>query len=645
LSETNAVNEVRPCEERPKPADTRSISTELLSAVMSLIPDAAIVADGDGRIVSGNQRAERLFGYLPGSLIGLPIEELVPERARRRHRGHRSAFLVGPQDRPMGAGLELTGRRRDGSEFPLDISLAPIVNAGERLVVAAIRDVTEQRRATASQAELAAIVRSSLDAIISTALEGHITSWNPAAEELLGYRRADIVGEHISTLVPEHASAVFEELLEEAAMKGHPGALDTQWRHRDGHEIEVAVSVSPLKDQSGSLLGFSAVARDITERKAIERDLRHLLVEEERLQRQHAATAEIRLALLSGASIEEALTLICARASELVDAPEAVICVKDADGVRIAAAVGWAAEMVGTTLPPGLSFAEQVIDRGEPIEISQRSESSLIEVPKTLPDGPTFGVPIITDGAARGSLTFVRKPGGPAFDAAVRVFAEVFGTQAALAFELERARKDRDEMALVGDRERIARDLHDHVIQRLFAAGMGLQGSLALVAEPRARQKVSEAVVLLDATIREIRNTIFGIARPDGHHPLLRSQVVELAQEARSALGFEPWVGFEGAIDAGVPDRVGPHVLACVREALSNVARHAGARTVRVELVMAEGTLVVAVTDDGVGFRPSARSSGLANLDERARLLGGSLEVSTHPGGGTRLQWSVPIGP
>ena len=299
-------------------ADERAISSELLSAVVSLIPDASVVVDEDGVIVSVNQHAEELFGYPLGSLAGIKIETLLPERARSRHRQHRSAFNAQARSRPMGEGLELTGRRRDGSEFPIDISLAPIVSAGEQLVIAAVRDVTEQRRASATSAELATIVRSTSDAIISTTLDGRITNWNPASESLLGYRSEQVLGLHISTLVPDNASRILEDLLDAATQEKYREALLTKWIHLDAHEVDASVSISLLKDQSSTILGFCYVIRDNTERKRAEDDLHRLLEEEERLQRQHAMTSEVRLVLLSGASLEESLTLICERASEFV---------------------------------------------------------------------------------------------------------------------------------------------------------------------------------------------------------------------------------------------------------------------------------------------------------------------------------------
>ena len=294
-------------------------------------------------------------------------------------------------------------------------------------------------------------------------------------------------------------------------------------------------------------------------------------------------------------------------------------------------------------MPASKSFAEQVIVRQEPLEIARRTSGSLVEAPATLPDGPTFGVPIIIGGIAAGALTFIRDDDGQPFGATIRLFGEALAAQASLAFEFDRARRDREEMALAGDRERIARDLHDHVIQRLFAVGMRLQGSLPFVADARAKQRVSGAIEQLDQTIREIRNTIFSMSIPGSATQLLRAQVLGLMEEAGAGLGFQPSVSFDGPIDSGVPDEVVPHVLACVREALSNASRHARASAVDVHIVLNGDLLIVSVTDDGIGFGSPHRSSGLANLEERARLLGGAFEVWSPSAGGTHLKWTARI--
>lgn len=625
-------------------ADEQSISAELLSAFLSLIPDAAVVVDETGLVVSVNEHAEALFGYRPGSLAGLAIETLVPERLRQRHRKHRARYAAAMVRRPMGAGLELTGRRLDGHEFPVDISLAPILSSGQELVIATVRDVTEKRAATATQAELAAIVRSSLDAIISTNLEGHITSWNPAAEVLLGFSADEILGAHISALVPASGSIVLEELLDFAYAGSHHVVRDTRWCHHDGSEVDVTVSISPLRDDGGTLLGFSSVVHDNSERKRAEDELQRRLAEEKRLERQNAVTSEIRLALLSEAPLEESLSLICERVTELVGARVAIICISDADDLRVVAAGGDGSGLVGMTLPVSSSFAQQVMARNRHVHIEPRRLTSSGELPSWVPDGPALGVPVIVGGVPSATLTFVRDEGAPAFSPADLATAEALAPQAALAFELERARHDREQMTLMGDRERIARDLHDHVIQQLFSTGLLLQSTLSVIDRPPASEKISAAVDSLDETIRAIRRTIFDLARPASAAHQLRAQIGDLVREAANGLGFEPALDFEGPIDSAVPDDVVPHVLAVVREALSNVARHARARRARVQVAVGGGILAVAVTDDGVGIAPTGRSSGLANLEGRARVLGGDLVISAPAGGGTRIDWRVPLG-
>jgi signal transduction histidine kinase len=229
------------------------------------------------------------------------------------------------------------------------------------------------------------------------------------------------------------------------------------------------------------------------------------------------------------------------------------------------------------------------------------------------------------------------------FNTSVRVIAEALGSQAALAFEIEGARRVREQHVLLDDRERIARDLHDHVIQRLFAAGLSLQSSLTWVTESKATQRISDSVDVLDGTIREIRNTIFSLSASDEFEPGLRAQVLDVVHQVQVALDFVPEVEFAGLVDAGVPGRLVPHVVACVREALSNVARHARASTAMVQLVVSDDSLVITVSDNGVGMGSSNRSSGLSNLGERARLLHGTFATSPVATGGTRVEWSVPL--
>jgi signal transduction histidine kinase len=213
---------------------------------------------------------------------------------------------------------------------------------------------------------------------------------------------------------------------------------------------------------------------------------------------------------------------------------------------------------------------------------------------------------------------------------------------AALAIELAVARQAREHLLLAGDRERIARDLHDLVIQRLFGTGMVLEGVLGLITNARAAERVAAAVEDLDATIREIRTTIFALDMPKGAEAGLRTEILRLVAAMSEQLGFEPNVHLNGPVDSAVSDEVNANLLAVVREALSNTARHAKASWADVDLRVGDQAVLV-VSDDGVGIGSLNRESGLANLRARAENLNGAMEIGNAPGGGTRLEWRVPV--
>jgi PAS domain S-box-containing protein len=620
-------------------------SSEILNAFIALMPDAAVVVDESGSIVSANEQAEELFRYGAGSLIGVAVEHLVPERLRHRHRDHRRTFADAPAKRSMGANFALTGRRRDGHEFPVDVSLAPIDIGGSTLVIAAVRDLSNQFEAFSAQIELAALVRSSTDAIVATSVEGHVTSWNPAAEELFHYDAVSMVGQHIDVLVPEASRMTLEELLDGANQGVRQLARDTSWRDSDGGFIDVAVSVSPLRFQSEKLTGFSFIVRDVTERKKAELELRRLVAEEELFMRQHAATAEIRLKILSGAELDDSLDIICQSSSELVDAQVVIIARVMGGEIKVIAGVGPAVQLVGGVPLPSDSFVAQVIGRGVTSEAAHRSDASNVEVSNDMPDGPTLGVPVVVNGMTVGAMTFVRAYDARPYGVADRLFAETLAAQVAIAFEFERARADRELVMLSGDRERIARDLHDLVVQRIFGAGISLQSALARIEGGFVSDRVNSAIDQLDETIREIRNTIFSLNNPIIGNDELRAQVLDLADRATESLDCAPTVVFEIAPHVMIPQVVCQHVVAVVREGLSNIARHAHAGAVDVSLVVDESALTIVIVDDGIGLKDVSRSSGLENLATRAKSLDGGFNVAARASGGTQLEWTVPLTP
>jgi signal transduction histidine kinase len=238
----------------------------------------------------------------------------------------------------------------------------------------------------------------------------------------------------------------------------------------------------------------------------------------------------------------------------------------------------------------------------------------------------------------------VRLVGRTAFSPEEIRLVESFGQQAGLAIELDRAQNDREQLAVLGDRERIARDLHDHVVQRLFAVGMALQAASRSITDTTALDRIGESIEELDATIRDVRSTIFSLAlrTDDRVGTSTRARLLDVTSLAAQGLGFQPRLQFDGPIDTRVPEELVPDALAVVREGLSNAARHARASRVEVR-VDVNNDLTITVTDNGVGIGPITRSSGLANLRARAEAHGGSMTVEKVDKRGTRLRWNVPL--
>jgi two-component system sensor histidine kinase DevS len=211
---------------------------------------------------------------------------------------------------------------------------------------------------------------------------------------------------------------------------------------------------------------------------------------------------------------------------------------------------------------------------------------------------------------------------------------------ARLAAEAELAAA-RAERALLAERDRMARDLHDRVIQRIFAAGMSLHTAASMARNPQAATRIEAAIGSLDTAIDELRETIFTLQHGPREDAGLRGALIVLAEQAAPALGFAPEVSFEGTAGA-IPDEIAAQVLAVCREALSNIARHAGASAAAVAL-SADGEVLLRVSDNGRGLGEPDRASGLRNMRERAEMLGGTFQIISQPGQGTSLEWCVPL--
>lgn len=229
-------------------------------------PDAMVIADVDGRIVQVNSQAEKVFGYSRVELLSLKVEDLEPPRLRSLYEKDRREFLAAPRTRGMGVGLEFFGLRKDGTEFPVEISLSPLHTEGGLRILKSIRDISERRRAQEESARLSAIVESSTDAVIRETLEGEIVGWNRGAERLFGYSSLEAVGQSAGILSPmgDHRES---ELLDKLKRDGRVVPYETQLTRKDGAIIDVSLSVSPIRDPIGRTVGASVVIQDLTARK------------------------------------------------------------------------------------------------------------------------------------------------------------------------------------------------------------------------------------------------------------------------------------------------------------------------------------------------------------------------------------------
>lgn len=367
-----------------------------------------------------------------------------------------------------------------------------------------------------------------------------------------------------------------------------------------------------------------------------------------RRERWLAATAEINAMLLGETDRHIALAAVAERAREIAQADFAsVSLLRSPDELEVEVLVGRGLDPDATDrrVPVTGSIAGMVVTSGEPVVVEDLAEDprSLLTA---LGDhagevGPIVLVPLRTRGGVVGVLSLAWTPANEgAFHALDVELPSRFAEQAGVALEVARARRDQEKLLLLEDRDRIGRDLHDLVIQRLFAVGLTLENTARMVERPEAAERISRAVDDIDATIRDIRQTIFELSRRQESTDL-RTRVAEAVARSAEVLGFRPDLRIDGPLATTVEPRTGAHLLAVLGEALSNVSRHAGAGAVDVEVRVAED-LVLVVTDDGSGLpKELGRVGGLQNMRERAEQLGGRFVVSSS-GAGTRVEWQVP---
>ena len=447
------------------------------------------------------------------------------------------------------------------------------------------------------------LVDAAPDGIVMIDEAGQILLVNRQVELLFGYERSELLGRPVEDLLPEQFRQVhrahrtrYRAAPQTRAMGGD---LQLVAARNDGSEFPVEVSLSPLQSESGLLV--VATVRDVTARRAAEAEIRRV--------------HELLDATRDGVFIFESETLqfsyVNQGAVEQVDYPRDELLT-----------------MTPLHLAPHLNEIE-LRERLAPLETG-RSSSAMFNTVHRRRDGVDIPVEVLVQASSTSDDTGRRSYVALVRDISDRVEAE------------EQLQAAAQELRLVEDRERIGRDLHDTVVQRLFAAGMSLQAASSLVVNDHdVALRINSVVDELDTTIREIRTAIYRLQPESARRTGLRSAVMQVAEAQRSALGLEPRIRFEGVLDV-IADDLAEQLLATLREALSNVARHAAATTVDVS-IEAGAQVVLQVIDNGVGIPATPPTGhGLANMAARAKQLGGTYTTAPADGGGTVITWSVP---
>jgi PAS domain S-box-containing protein len=587
--------------------------------VFAAAPDAIVVVDDAGVIVAANNQTGDMFGYDAGELTGQPVEVLIPERFKRRHVGHRQAYSSAPTRRPMGLALQLFGQRKSGEEFPVEISLNyERDHSGRLLTIAFVRDATAKRELEgelrASEERFRLLVEGVEDyAIFQLDPEGRVLTWNQGAQRIKGWAPEDIIGQNVSVFyTPEDVAAGLPEAdLKRATTEGR--AQSEGWRVRaGGGRFWAASTLTALRDDAGNLRGFAKVTRDRTESRQARARLESIAV--------------LNRAVLEDQPETELLEIVVRRAEAMLANRTVALWSPSGDGtLAVTHAAGRDADaLVGTKAAAG----------SEIVSVARTGGTELI--------ANTLYVALHATGETFGVLGALTSNGAEALQAHEVDLLQSFGTQAAVSLAFARARAEAEQLHLVSERERIARELHDTVIQRLFAVGLALE---ATSRRPPAEMhdRLQQAVGDIDETIRSIRSSIFTLETRVDMTPALRSRVLDVVADCAIALGFEPAVSFDGPVDTLATKAITDSLVAVLREALSNVARHAHATSATVT-VTAHDDVTLVVTDDGEGAASFAREGGhgVSNLHERARELGGDASIGTIEPHGTRVQWRVP---
>ncbi|KAA1395548.1 GAF domain-containing protein [Aeromicrobium ginsengisoli] len=362
-------------------------------------------------------------------------------------------------------------------------------------------------------------------------------------------------------------------------------------------------------------------------------------------ERWSSALADTARRLMRDEEEEEHLGVIVEQVRKLAEADLVSIgrITQSGDEIFVDRASGIGADdLAAMSFPVAGTFAGDAIASGEPILVSESNEFAPHGFAQHALLGNSVVIPFAHGDVAAGVLTLSRSVGRPPFSARDLDMGSSFASHISVAIDRAESRRGRRRVELLEDRSRIARDLHDHVIQRLFGTGLSLQAAAA-AADPETAARITAQITEIDNAIAQIRQSIFAMQRdPETTTVSLRARILEIVDRVSDQLTSRPRVTFLGPVDLMVSGDLTDDVAAVVTESLANAVRHAGTAQVAVTIAAVSGEISIEVVDDGVGPGSSPRLSGLSNLRQRAEARGGEFEIHEATGGGTRVSWIVP---
>jgi PAS domain S-box-containing protein len=614
-------------------ASAQPLATDLIEYA----PDGALLVDADGVIRFANRQLVAMSGYSRETLVGQPVEILVGGTHRSRHRGWREGYQAAPRDRAMGTGMTLGLLRQDGTELPVEISLAPLVAQGTTMTFASVRDVREIRAQDHARRRLLFLLDLDPDAVyVMDAETARIEYANSGAAALLGYSQDELLSMTLREVTPESTPEWRRAMQRkhEAAGLGHTQELQVLRRTKGGDLIPCDARTQLVEGPDGRR-AYIIVDRDARPRLAVEAERRRQLELSQ-------LVAEVTQMVLSDVPSGELYERVVAGAAALVDAENASLVVYDPLSNRLdtLAVVGPVAETrtrggvlldLRLVLPWMRATSPVLLPDGPPVELPA--------------DQPRKGPGVVAQFRGTedrlGLLAVFRRPGQEPFTEDEAALLAELASQVALVVEIGRARLTSQRLEIVEERQRIARDLHDMVIQDLIGIGMQLADSSE--ADPGSDPGDIHALVTqLDDTIRRLRLVVFD-ARTTTLHGSVSEEIRRTVREAARTLDHRPELTLDDAVD-DLPAEVVSHLLSVLREGLSNVARHARASSTHVTVTVADDTVSVCIEDDGCGLGDrTLHGTGTASMRERAEMVSGTISLTDRADGGAQLLWTAPV--